>query len=297
MFQKMIVIGPTKFTEESRQKMKEQYAKEVDFFMDVPRNEEELIQIIGDSDAVLVALQVKVTAKVIEQCPNIKYIGMCCSLYNPESANVDILAANEKGITVTGIRDYGDEGVVEYVISELVQLLHGFGKNMWKEMPLELTGQKIGILGMGTLGHLIGKALKFFGADVFYYSRTRKEDIEELGVVYKELNDLMKTVDICIGCLNKNAVIVGKEQLELYGNGKILMNVAIGPFTEDSALAEWLSHSSNYFLCDEKWGLGDERLALLPNVLCPEKGAGSSYQLIARYNKKILENIEAFLAK
>ena len=48
---------------------------------------------------------------ILERCPNVRYIGMCCSLYSPESANVDIRYANERGITVTGIRDYGEKGV------------------------------------------------------------------------------------------------------------------------------------------------------------------------------------------
>ena len=61
---------------------------------------------------------------------------------SPESANVDIRYANERGITVTGIRDYGDEGVVEYVVSELVRCLHGFGQETWEDLPREITGLK-----------------------------------------------------------------------------------------------------------------------------------------------------------
>ena len=85
--------------------------------------------------------------EVMERCPNIKYIGMCCSLYSPESANVDIIYANEHGIKVTGIRDYGDEGVVEYVISELVRCFHGFGQPAWEGEVREITGLKAGIIG------------------------------------------------------------------------------------------------------------------------------------------------------
>ena len=88
---------------------------------------------------------------------------MCCSLYSPESANVDIRYANERGITVTGIRDYGDEGVVEYVVSELVRCLHGFGQESWEEMPREITGLKVGVIGLGKSGGMIADALKFFG--------------------------------------------------------------------------------------------------------------------------------------
>ncbi len=291
-FQKMAVIGPTQLTETSRELLRQRYAKEVLFYPDLPRSEQELVQWISDSDALLVSLQVQVTRQVIFSCQNLRYIGMCCSLYDEKSANVDILTARERGITVTGIRDYGDEGVVEYVISELVQLLHGFHYPQWREKPQELTGQKIGILGMGTLGHKISRALLLFGAEIYYYSRSRKKDAEEWGVTYLPLDELMQTVEICIGCLNKNAIIVGEEQLKLYGNEKILMNVAIGPFAKTDALRKWLSYSHNYYLCDELWGLGDPDLARLPNVYCLRKSAGSSQQSIGRYNQKILENLE-----
>ena len=292
-FRKMTIIGPTRFTEDSKKRMREEFADELIIVPYVPRDEEELIGVIGDSDCVLVALQVKVTAKVIEACPQIRYIGMCCSLYNPESANVDILAANAKGITVKGIRDYGDEGVVEFVISELVYLLHGFGGHQWRKDPTELTGHKVGILGMGTVGKRITKALNFFGAEVYYYSRTKKDDVE---ATYLPLTELLETVEICIGCLNKNAVIIGREEMKHFGTGKIMVNIAIGPFVETEVLGEWLQDSRNFYICDELWGLGNEEYGLRPNVICPKKSAGTSTQLVGRYNRKILENIENYLA-
>ncbi len=54
---------------------------------------------------------------------------MCCSLYDDESSNVAVKFARGQGIVVKGIRDYGDPGVVEFIVSELVRLLHGFGEH------------------------------------------------------------------------------------------------------------------------------------------------------------------------
>ena len=71
---------------------------------------------------------------------------------------------------MTGIRDYGDEGVVEYVVSELVRCLHGFGQESWEQLPREITGLKVGIVGLGKSGGMIADALKFFGADISYYA-------------------------------------------------------------------------------------------------------------------------------
>ncbi len=63
---------------------------------------------------------------------------MCCSLYSEQSANVDIATAREQNVFVNGIRDCGDEGVAEFVVSELIQLLHGFGDRMWEDYPKEM---------------------------------------------------------------------------------------------------------------------------------------------------------------
>jgi lactate dehydrogenase-like 2-hydroxyacid dehydrogenase len=60
---------------------------------------------------------------------------MCCSLYDERSANVDVKAAGEQGITVHGIRDYGDEGLVEFIFAELTYLFKGLGRHQWKTEP------------------------------------------------------------------------------------------------------------------------------------------------------------------
>lgn len=293
MFKRMVVLGPTRFYDETKQAFAA-LADKVRYDPTIPTDEADLIRRIGDADALLVALQVQVGAGAIAACPALRYIGMCNSLYGADSANVDILAAQARGITVTGIRDYGDEGVVEYVISELVRLLHGFGEHMWRPEPTELTGLRCGILGMGTLGHMIARALGAFGAEAAYFSRTRKPDIEAEGVPYMPLGSLLGRSDIVIACLNKNAILLHDEQFAALGNGKILVNIAIGPCTDDAALARWLAHSSNYLLCDTPAPLGDASLACLPNVLITRRGAGASVQSTRRYNEKILRNVQAY---
>ena len=138
MFHKLVAIEPVSLVP-SAEKELYSFAEEVILFPDVPTEDEEVAARIGDADAVLLSYTSRITREALEKCPNVKYIGMCCSFYSPESANVDIRYANERGITVTGIRDYGDEGVVEYVISELVRCLHGFGQEPWDGMAREIT--------------------------------------------------------------------------------------------------------------------------------------------------------------
>ena len=158
MFSKLVAIEPLSLIPSAEAQL-HTLAKEVVLHRHIPADADAMAHRIGDADAVLLSYTSRLGPEVLEKCPNVKYIGMACSLYSPESANVDILYANSRGITVTGIRDYGDEGVVEYVISELVRCLHGFGSNPdgsaaepWDGIPREFTGIKAGIVGLGNQG-------------------------------------------------------------------------------------------------------------------------------------------------
>lgn len=293
-FRKMVAIEPTKLLPEWDERLKS-YAEEVIFYEDLPKSDEEIIQRIGDADCVMLSFTTRIEQPVIEACEQVKYIGMCCSLYSPESANVAILAAEEKGITVTGVRDYGDEGVKEYAVSELVRLLQGRGDAMWKDEPMELTNVKIGIVGMGTVGTLLAKTFDFFGADVSYYSRTRKPQVEaDYHCNYLPLNDLLPSVDILITCLNKNIVLLGEKEFELFGEGKILMNVSISPSHELPALKKWLENPTNYAFSDTAIGLGEE-VAKLPNAYTGTRNAGLTYLAKHRLAEKVITNVERFL--
>lgn len=295
-FKKMVAIEPTKLLPEWDEKLKA-LAEETVFYEDIPADTATVIERISDADCVMLSFTSSIDKETLEACPNIRYIGICASLYAPENANVDILYAEEKGIVVTGVRDYGDEGVKEYAISELVRLLQGRGPAMWKEEPMELTDVKVGIVGMGTVGSLLARTMDFFGMDVNYYSRTRKPDIEkELTMTYLPLDELLGKVDIVITCLNKNVVLLDKAAFQTFGNGKILMNVSIAPSHEVPALKEWLEHGDNYAFSDTEAGLGAEVIGL-PNVFAGKTNAGLTSMAKVRLAQKVIGNIETFQAK
>ena len=101
MFNKLVAIEPVSLIPSAEAKLKD-YAKEVVLYGDIPADDEEILRRIGDADAVLLSYTSRITRSVIERCQNVRYIGMCCSLYSEESANVDIACAREHGIRVLG---------------------------------------------------------------------------------------------------------------------------------------------------------------------------------------------------
>lgn len=294
MFKKLVAIEPINMVPAGEEKLYT-LAEEVVLYRDIPASNAEMIARIGDADAALISWTSRMEREVIEACPNLRYVGMCCSLYSEASANVDIAAARERGIVVTGIRDYGDPGVAEYVVHALIGYLHGYGEKQYMEKQKEITGMKVGIVGLGTTGTLIAKTLQFFGADLYYYSRTRKPEEEAAGIKYLELNDLVQTADIVCLCLNKNVILMGEEQFALMGNGKILFNTSIGPGHDPAALEKWLEHGDNEFFCDCPGGAGSDALLSNPHVNCAGKASGGTYESTFRLSDKVIENMENFL--
>ena len=296
MFDKIVAIEPVGLVPAAEEELK-QYAKEIVYYGDIPRDDEEILRRIGDADGVLLSYTSRINKRVLEGCERVRYIGMCCSLYSEESANVDIAYARTKGITVKGIRDYGDRGVVEYVLSELVRLLHGYDRPMWSDIPLELTKLKVGVIGMGVSGTMIAEALQFMGSDVSYYSRTRKPEAEEKGIAYQELHPLLKGNDVIFCCLNKNVILLHQEEFQIMGNHKILFNTSIGPAFDVEALEAWLDSGDNYFCCDTLGALGDTSGTLKGHarIFSPNVSAGRTKQAFDLLSEKVLDNIKTFL--
>ena len=294
-FNKLVAIEPVSLIP-SAEKALYDYANEVVLFGDIPSDDAEIVRRIADADAVLLSYTSQLTANAMSQCPNIKYVGMCCSLYSPESANVDIRYAQAHGIVVTGIRDYGDEGVVEYVVSELVRLLHGFEQESWESMPREITGLKVGIVGLGKSGGMIADAMKFFGAEIAYFARSEKSHATEKGYHFMPLADMLEWCDVAFCCLNKNTVLLHEEEFRCLGNHKILFNTGLSPAWDEEPFKKWLD-SDNRCYCDTVGALGSSELLSHPNVRCMNVSTGRTSQAFVRLSEKVLNNIINYMAE
>lgn len=292
MFQKLVAIEPVNLIPSAEQQL-HLFAKEVIFYHDIPHDDREIASRIGDADAVLLNYTSQLGKPALAQCPNVKYIGMCCSLYSPESANVDIRYANSRGIIVTGIRDYGDEGVVEYVISELARCLHGFYQEPWDGVPREITGLKVGIVGLGTSGGMIADGLHFFGAEISYFSRGEKENAKAKGYRFMPLDDLLQQSEVVCCCLNRNTILLHEAQFKKLGNKKILFNTGLSPAWDEVPFLQWLE-GDNLCYCDTVGALGGEHLLHHPNVRCIQVPSGRSRQAFDRLSEKVLKNLSDY---
>lgn len=94
-FKKIVAVDETLLNEKALQQL-QNLGDEVVIYHDFPQDENIVIERIADADCLLVSFRTPIRRNVLDACRNIRYIGMCCTLYNPESCNVDVIEARKE---------------------------------------------------------------------------------------------------------------------------------------------------------------------------------------------------------
>jgi phosphoglycerate dehydrogenase-like enzyme len=294
-FNKIVCVDHTKLEDWALEELNNYCEAEVKIYNKSPKSEKELIARIGNAQALIVSWKTQIPESVLKECRDLKYIGMACSLYDDESANVAVDFAQDHGITIKGISDYGDPGVIEFILSELIRLLHGFGENQWRKMPVELSGKKIGIIGLGTTGKMLAEALLPLGAEIYYFSRNRKKDWEAKGLLYLSLDKLLETTDIISIHLPKHTKILGEKEFKIFGSGKIVINTSLGLPMHIGAFENWVKEEGNFGIFDGDGGASLSReIKKLKGVIAHKKSAGWSAETQRRLSQKVLQHVKSY---
>lgn len=216
---------------------------------------EELIERIKDADAVCIN-DVEMTREVMDQCPNLKYIGCLSTGFN----TVDLEAAKEKGIVVTNVPTYGTASVSEFAYTLLLEVAHragdhsrGVHEGRWNEVgewcywdteQIELAGRTMGILGMGRIGKQTAKVAQAMGMNVLGYDIFHDESIVCETCRYGELDEVLSQSDIIVlHCVltPETEGIINKENIAKMKDGVIIINNSRGPLVVPEDLAEALN--------------------------------------------------------
>jgi phosphoglycerate dehydrogenase-like enzyme len=296
-FKKISIIDNCGLTSPEIEKISMLSKETISIYNNFPKTEEEIINRISDSDCVLVSWQTKISAHILKASTSLKFIGMCCSLYDENSSNVDIVEARKLGITVKGVKDYGDEGTVEFIFAQLVYLFKGLGKNKWKNEVSELTNKSIGIIGLGTLGQMVAKTAIHFGMQVYYFNRTRKYELENKGINYLSLNELLQSCDIITTHLPRNTILLKEQEFQNKKFNSILINTSLGLTFEKNAFLKWINSDKTSFAILDADGVGNfaSEFSKFENIILSEQFAGFTLEAKKRLSEKVLINLTNYL--
>jgi phosphoglycerate dehydrogenase-like enzyme len=297
-FKKIAFIDSCGLTNPVMEQIAQLSMQPIVLYNDFPATDDEILRRIGDSDCILVSWNTKVSEEVIKASPNLKYIGMCCSLYDEKAANVDILQARAQNIVVKGVRDYGDDGTLEFIFAELIYLMKGLGSLQWQAETRELRGKTMGIIGMGTLGTMVARTARHFGMTVYYYNRSRKVQLEEVGFGYLPLNELLAACDVISTHLPKNSTVLSEPEFRIKKANSILVNTSIGLTFDKEAFLQWISNDPTSFAIFDRVAVGEyfDEFSKYPNIIVSERSSGFTLEARSRLSEKVLENIQRFLS-
>ena len=214
------------------------------YYSDIPKNENELIARMKDADIVNIS-NIKITAKAIESCPNLKYLNVAFTGVD----HVDLECCKKHGIKVSNAAGYSTEAVSELAVGLAVALMRNFSQmdgntrklgNRNNFLGTELCGKTVGIVGTGAIGLATARIFKAFGCKILAYSRTQK-NID--GITYTTLDELFAKADIISLHIPANAQtkgLISKDLLTKMKETAIIINTARGPVMDNAALAELL---------------------------------------------------------
>lgn len=206
---------------------------------------------------VLLTNKTVLTAADMAALPDLKYIGVLATGYNV----VDIKAAKERGIVVTNIPAYSTQSVAQMVFAHILNITNrvehyaeevreGAWTNskdfcFWDTPLIELSGLKIGIIGLGNTGQATARLAIGFGMEV--YAFTSKSSLQlppEISV--KSLDEIFSECDIVsLHCplTEDTKHMVNKERLATMKPTAILINTGRGPLIQAQDLADALNNS------------------------------------------------------
>ena len=222
-------------------------------------SQSKVIEMSQGYDGILTSLTDKMDAETINKLPDSVKI---LSNFAVGFGNIDLEAAKKRNIAVTNTPDVLTDATAEIGILLILGACRRAAEGIqsakdsnWKWsadylIGKQLTGSRLGILGMGRIGQKIAKIAKSLGMIIHYHNRSKLDSEKEQGATYHEnLKSLLSVSDVLSVCCpaSKDTInLINKETIEYLPKGAVVTNVARGDIVEDEALIEALDRRKVY---------------------------------------------------
>jgi D-3-phosphoglycerate dehydrogenase len=241
--------------------------------------------------------------------PHLKMV----SILGTGTDNVDLQAAQRRGITVTNTPGVGAPSVAELTLGLILAVTRAIPlsdarlrQGTWQhEEGPELVGKTLGLLGLGAIGSYVARLGQGLGMRVIAWTfSTDPSRAERLGVELVDRDDVFRRSDVVSVHLRNTPEVrglVGERELGLMKPSAYLINTARGALVDQAALAAALrsgrlAGAALDVYTEEPLSVSNNPFVDVPNVvLTPHIGAVTA-EAAARSRAMPVDNILAYLA-
>ncbi len=209
---------------------------------------EELKDIIGDYDALLVRSQTRVTADIIAAGGKLQVIGRA----GVGVDNIDIEAATKRGIVVVNAPTGKTISAAEHTVALMLSLSRhiplanaSLKSGEWRRadfMGTEVKGKTLGIIGLGNIGSEVARRARGLEMNIIAYDPFISEDrASNLQVGLVSLEQLLKESDyitLHVPLTAQTKMLLGTKQLAMVKPTARIINAARGGLVDEKALAK-----------------------------------------------------------
>jgi D-3-phosphoglycerate dehydrogenase / 2-oxoglutarate reductase len=270
-------------------------------------SEPQLIDAIRDAYFVGIRSATHLTRAVFENAPRLMGVGCFCIGTN----QVDLDAAQERGIPVFNAPFSNTRSVAELVLAEIILLLRGIPQRNavahrggWVKTAsgsYEVRGKRLGIIGYGHIGTQVGLLAESIGMQVFYYDVETKLALGNARAM-PSLDALLRTADVVTAHVPETAQtfqMIGAGELARMNEGAHFINASRGTVVDIDALVEALKSKHlagaavDVFPIEPK-GAGDEFVSPLrgmDNVILTPHVGGSTEEAQQNIGVEVAEKL------
>ena len=276
-------------------------------------DEEEAIRRLEGAE-VAITNKTPINRRVMDSCPQLKYISMLATGYNV----VDADYARERGIPLSNIPTYGTAAVGQFAIAMLLEICHHVAHHSqsvhegrweacadwcyWDYPLIELDGKSMGIIGFGRIGQQTGRIAKALGMKILAYDSYPNDAGREIAE-YVDLDTLLASSDvIALHCplFPETRGIINRETIAKMKNGVIILNNSRGPLVVEQDLADALNSGKVYAagvdVVSTEPIRGDNPLLTAKNCIITPHISWAPKESRQRIMDTVVSNVQSYLA-
>lgn len=280
---------------------------------DTPGTSEEIVEMSARADGMIPCHSEHFTAEVVGRLdPRLKIIAN----HSVGTDHCDLEALRARGIAVTNTPDVLNDATAELAFMLLLgaarravegdRLVRSGAWDSWSPAFMvgkQVTGARLGIIGMGGVGRSLAKKARGFDMEVHYHNRKRLAPDGEMGAIYHEtLESLLAVSDfLSLNCpaTPETTGLMNSERFAQMPGGSILVNAARGALVDEDALMAAIEtgHLAGAGLdCFVTEPGGNPAFARHDNIVMMPHAGSATARTRDAMGFRALDNLDAFFA-